>query len=150
MGWQRSTLLLNFDPSTDFEGLTVHMRRMSVDEVVDVALLVDNRPRRGDGTGTEDLKAFFKNVRATVADALVSWDYEDVKGNPVPATEEGVGTCDVEMLMAILSAWLDVAVTVEAPKEPSFSGGPSQQAPPGIPMDVHLPNLESLPEPSST
>jgi hypothetical protein len=144
MGWQRSTLTLEFDPSTDFDGLHVEMRRLNTGQILDASMLVDNRPGRG--AGLEALALYLKRVQHMVADGLILWNYEDHAGNAVPATEDGVSTCDIDMLMAILAAWVDVAVMPSGPLGRTSSDGPPSQEAPPLPMDVHLPNPQSLPE----
>jgi hypothetical protein len=144
MGWQRSTLTLRFDESTDFHGLHVEMKRLSTGQVIEASMLVDERPARGGGV--EALAAYLKKVQKMVAGGLIGWDYQDHDGVDVPATEDGVATCDIEMLLALLAAWVDVAVMPSGPLgQTSSDGPPSPEAPP-LPMDVHLPSPASLPE----
>jgi hypothetical protein len=138
MGYQRSTLKLSFDPSTDFAGLDVEMKRLSTGATLDAISLVDNRPARG--SAPETLKEYLTSVQQMVAAGLIAWNYEDHTGMPIEATADGVSTCDIEMLLAILMAWVDVAVMPSAPLEQRSPAGLPSQEVPLIPMDIHSPN----------
>ena len=57
------------------------------------------------------------------ADALVEWNLEDHKGNPVPATKAGVYRQEFPFLMQIIAAWTECMGGVDENLEPRSTGG---------------------------
>lgn len=73
---------------------------------------------------------------------LVSWNYEDENGQPVPATAAGLLTLDPPHLMLIIRAWQAAVAAVPPGSAPtSNAGGPSEVPP--LPMAVTSPSLAS-------
>ena len=71
---------------------------------------------------------------------LVSWNYEEPEGHPVPATVESLRDLEFDLALAIIRAWLDAVAGVSAPLgEPSGDGDRSLEA--SLPMEVASPSL---------
>ncbi|WP_433893033.1 hypothetical protein [Streptomyces sp. CA-111067] len=118
MGYRpkRKTYDLKFDPA--HAGMEITVRDMTSGEVIELP----------DQATHEALVTAF-------AGQLASWNLEDDKGKPLPATLEGVLTLDRSLNVVIVEAWLDAVNGVDAPLVPSSpGGGPSPEVP--IPMDV--------------
>lgn len=117
MGFKPPRKIYNLDfTGTDYDGMQVRMRGMTVGEQLDTSL--------------DDLEAIIE----TVANLLIDWNIDDEKGNPVPANLEGLRTQDGPVASAIFHA-LTVAISgVPAPlPEGSQNGEPSAVA--SIPME---------------
>lgn len=145
MGWQRSTLHLTWDDSTEWAGLELTMRRLSIGELVAVTTLSDSA-----STSLKDDLKLIDDLAGTVSSGLLEWNFtrEERQDDgsmlevPVPTTVEGVKSADMPMLLAITGAWIDLATQVKAPlRKASPSGG----LPPGlssalVDASVSLPN----------
>ncbi len=132
MGFKRQAYKLQWPKESRWSGLEVRLRGMAIGELEEIAKL------RG-GTGMEALKP----VLDILGDALLSWNFEDEDGNPVPI--ENFREEDSAMLLAIVHAWTDVVGDVPAPlSTPSSDGGKSEEAsiPMVIPSSSH-PNLST-------
>jgi hypothetical protein len=115
---------------TEYEGLEVKMRRLTVGEELEFEALRDQ-----DGNSRE----FFELLTSL----LVEWNVEDDDGKPVPCTFDGVCTQDGAMVMAILNAGQAAASGVSDPlPSGSLSGEPSP-AVSAIPMEALSPSPEN-------
>lgn len=115
---------------TDYDGLAVKMRGLTVGEELEVDSL-----RSEDGGE----RRFFELMTSL----LVEWNVEDEHGRPVPATFDGVCSQDSVMVGAILDALRTAVSGVPDPlPQSSPSGEPSPEAY-AIPMEPLSPNQEN-------
>lgn len=124
MGWQRSTLKLEFqDPQ--FEGLEVRATRLSIGD----SLLID----RFNDEQTEEL---LEQVIDVLGERLISWNYDDVNGMPVEPSPKGVRAhVDSAFLRELIVQMKAASRGVPAPLEtPSTDGETTQE--PSIPMEL--------------
>ncbi|MFG2269142.1 hypothetical protein ACGFNY_05130 [Streptomyces chartreusis] len=105
----RKTYTLDFT-GTDYDGLEVKVRGFTVGEELEL----------DDAEFSGDL------LVKTIASRLISWNVEDEKGEPVPATFEGICTQETAMVLAILDALRRANSGVSAPlPNGSPTGGPT-------------------------
>ncbi|MFI8301571.1 hypothetical protein ACIGCZ_37315 [Streptomyces nigra] len=118
MGYRpkRRVYALDFT-GTDWEGLEVSMRGMTVGEELDLA--------------GNDISAAL--IVEELTKRLISWNVEDEEGRPVPTTMDGVRTQDGAMILAILDALRQANSGVPAPLPETSPSGETSPAPP-IPM----------------
>lgn len=110
MGFKRNPKIYNlvFDETTDYPGLEVQVRTLTMGQLVSVWA--------GEGGRSFDL----------FMDRLVGWNLETEDGEPVPVTREAVEAEDDDMIQAIVKRWTDAVLGVPAPLDGnSNSGGPS-------------------------
>jgi len=95
-GFRRDTRIrkLVFEPGTEYEGLVIRARGVSVQEWVDIT--------------HADLIPLF-------IDRLVEWNWLDEDDNPVPTTEEGVGSLDASDIRSLASFWFEECSVRKAP-----------------------------------
>ena len=126
MGFQRSALLLEWPEGSEFAGLEVRMRRMSIDQLLRVQRLSD----LGKGADGAVMSSFAELLDA-VGDGLLGWNYEtEVKAEdgtiltvPVPATRAALGGVDIDMVLALVRAWTQAAAAVPLASAPSSPNG---------------------------
>jgi hypothetical protein len=125
MGFKPPRKIYNLDfTDTDYDGLHVRMRGMTVGEQLDTNL---------DGA---------EAIIATVATLLIDWNIDDEYGEPVPANLEGLRSQDGPVATAIFHALTTAISGVPAPlPEGSHSGEPSLVA--SIPTETLSESLAS-------
>lgn len=143
MGFKRKSLVLEFGEDTEFAGLSMRMKRLSIDDLFTIADL-----RSGltlDEAGRKKLHDLADKVSA----GILSWDYEDENDQPIPATKDVLRSEDASMLMAIAKAWMNAATAVSGPlPQPSTDGGQSLEQ--SMPMEIVSENPPPSGEPSSS
>jgi hypothetical protein len=131
MGYQRGALILEWPEDSEFSGLEVRMKRLSIKQLMKIERLSDLR-RSDDRADTE--RAMTEMLDA-LGKGLLGWNYEEereVDGEsvtaPVPATRESLDDIDVDLALALLSAWTKAAAAVPLASPPSSPTG--EPAPP--------------------
>jgi hypothetical protein len=123
-GYERPTLKLTFqDP--EMQGLDVRAERLSIGRYVELtkayAADLDDETNR-------------KHLAELVMEGVTTWNLTR-KGEPVPATPDGLLGQDFRFLVKMTKAILEANRAVPDPlDEPSSDGAPSQVA--SIPMDI--------------
>jgi hypothetical protein len=115
----------------DLAGLEVTARAPSLDELVKAAPLAEVIDAANpDMAKVAELLEMFGRL-------LVSWNFEEEDGTPVPATPAGLVSLEFAVTMEILTAWAEHVVRV-APPLPNGSGpGQTPRVPEGsIPMET--------------
>jgi hypothetical protein len=118
MGFKRSALVLEWPENSEFSGLEIRMRRMTIRQLIDVEKLSDVSK---DSTADE-VKTAMSEMLDAVAGGLLSWNYEDEDG-PVPAVRESLDGLDMDMVMAWIRAWKTAAAAVPLASPPSSPTG---------------------------
>lgn len=115
----------------DYEGLEVHVRSMTMGQLISA--------RTGKGyNGKDDIGGSVE----LLADRIVDWNLEDEDGTPVPVTLEAMHEEDDDLILAIISRWMEAVAGVSAPlDETSNSGATSPVA--SIPTEALSPSLAS-------
>jgi hypothetical protein len=116
---------LTFD-GTALDGLHV---RMSCCTIKENAAMLRASVRSGDNAGVtaEDLddNDLILNL---FSDHLVSWDLEDLAGQPIPTSRDGVDSQERTIIAQLINAWQIAMVNVPNPsKTESNSGGTSEE-----------------------
>jgi len=135
MGYKRKSLqyrLVFDDP--EMEGLEVVTKSVSSGRLMGLMKLADlagqaGKKREFTANDARAVESLFEGF----ASALVSWNLEDEKDEPVPATLEGVKDQDFDFVLSIIMAWIEAVAGVSADLgKDSRSGGTFPEAP--IPM----------------
>lgn len=105
-GYKRNPKIykLVFDETTDYPGLEVQARTLSLGQ------LLDARTRDDDEDETKAMVDLF-------AERLVSWNLLDEDEQPVPATIEGIRDQDDDLILAVINRWQAAMRGVPAPLE---------------------------------
>lgn len=121
MGYQRSALKLVWPEDSEFSGLEVRMKRLSVRQLLRIESL---RDLRKDGT-TSEVEAAFGEMLDLVGKGLLSWNLEDEAGDDVPAVRESLDDLDADMALTLIAAWASAAAAVPlASRKTSPTGEP--------------------------
>lgn len=106
----RKIYKLTFDESTEYPGLEVQVRTLSLGQ------LLDARSRADDEDGTQTMVDRF-------AERLVAWNLCDEDGRPVPATLDGIRDQDDDLVIAVIGRWQEAMRGVPAPLDGDSSSG---------------------------
>lgn len=162
---QRTIYKLRFE-DLEYDGLLVRMTGSSLGETLDSMALADAsmkvaalQKQAEDASTPERQAALLDAAREqcdrvtrfyeTFAAHLVDWNVEDLIGEPVPPTFDGVKTQELGFILAIMNAWR--AGVQEVPsdiKAPSSSGSNALEV--SLPMDISSPSHPNSPAPSSS
>jgi hypothetical protein len=127
MGYRHKIPRVNvkFDEGHEYHGCEVVLRKLTLGEYLDIAGL---NPDSGILNVGDQLRK--------MGDKLISWNLEDEDtGEPIPATPQAILDQDKDLMVAVLSGWLDGVNGVSAPLEQASPDG--QQSPvESIPMET--------------
>jgi hypothetical protein len=125
MGFKRDPkqYRLKWAEGHEFYGLEVTMRSLPINEFLQMTELTTK-----DATDVRAAQELFR----TFGSALLDWNLEDEKDEPVPATYDGVIAQDLDFIMAIVMAWMTALSEVAPPLPQSSDAG-------------NLPSVASLP-----
>jgi hypothetical protein len=138
---QKKIHKLTFDDTQgDLAGLEVRLHSLTVGQLLDMGRLADQAEQ-----SRENTERFF----ADFAQCLVSWNVEDevpdadgVGVQAIPATLDGVRSCDLDFITRITKAWMEAISGVPDPLDGGSNSG--QQSPEAsIPMEPLSPNRQS-------
>lgn len=122
MGYRKIPTIYTLDDIEGEEGLIVRMKAIKVGALRKVMKATSNKGDSSDESMEE--------VIALMAKSLVSWNLEDEKGKPVPANAKGIDDQELELLMAIMEAWMDAMIGVDEDLGKGSTSGASSPAPP--------------------
>lgn len=123
-------------------GVVLELMDMA-DQVTETTSIVDReRPADVAKAGTTIIKLFDQFVMA-----LQDWNLRDRRGEPVPATLEGLHTQHLGFVLEIILAWLAAMAQVPDPLARRYSAG-RQSAEPSIPMETLSANPGNSPGPN--
>jgi hypothetical protein len=135
MGYRRKVYSLKWAEGHSLHGLEVSFTGMSVGRMAKLTSLAGRLGGEGQLDGKlEDADVMFREMAA----CLVSWNLEDHRGEPVPATYEGLADQDVGFVMDLAFTWMEAVASVDNPLPSSSNGGPKPMPEVSIPM-VPLP-----------
>lgn len=120
MGYKRGALILEWPEDSEFSGLEIRMRRMTINQLLDIDKFGDMVK---DAATADELKAAMSEMLDTVAGGLLSWNYEDDSGAPVPAVRESLDALDMDMVISWVRAWKVAAAAVPLASRPSSPTG---------------------------
>jgi hypothetical protein len=144
MGFKRGALVLEWPEDSEFSGLEIRMRRLSIGQLLRVEELFDELKAKD-----SDNKALMTELLDIVGDGLLSWNYEDDNDTPLPAERSSLDAIDADMILMWVRAWTKGAATVPLASPPSLPTG--EPAPPDEEWASFLAqNQESLPAPASS
>jgi hypothetical protein len=138
MGFSAPRYKLKWAEGHTLHGFEVSTAGLSIAELQTVSE-VRNLPEERRYEGFAPLAELF-------ADKLISWNYEDEKGNPVPPNLTAVLAMDIRIQIPMLLSWMQEVSSIPDPLPVgSPSGKPFQVELP--PMDLPSPNLMNSPTP---
>lgn len=120
MGFKRGALILEWPEDSEFSGLEIRMRRMTINQLLDIDRFGDMVK---DAATADKLKVAMSEMLDTVAGGLLSWNYEDDNGAPVPAVRESLDGLDMDMVLTLVKAWKVAAAAVPLALPPSSPTG---------------------------
>lgn len=122
----------------DLAGLEVRARSVSTGEFLQISSLAELAGERGVATDISEVSKLF----AAFAGAIVSWNLEDEKGDPIAPDVDGLYSQDFDFVLSIIMAWLEAVASVPDPLGRASSGGerfPEES----LPMESLSPSLSS-------
>lgn len=135
MGYVRDkTFRLTWDDDTEFAGLEVRAKSLSIDNFLRVAPLMELAGKDRDGFSADDM-AQIDEIFTVFAGALVDWNLEQEDGTPVPATREGLGRQDLAFGLAVAMQWLKTVVAVSPDLGKDLPSGETFPEESGLPME---------------
>jgi hypothetical protein len=145
MGFKRGALLLEWPEDSEFSGLEVRMRRLSIRQMLDVERLSDLRRESEAGEVMEAMAALLD----AIGDGLLGWNYESEDGTPIAAERASLDDLDLDMVLQLVRAWTKAAAGVPLASKPSSPTGAPE--PPDEEWASYLASSQaSLPEPVSS
>ncbi|WP_204039818.1 hypothetical protein [Acrocarpospora phusangensis] len=123
MGFVRANeLTIDFDEDHELHGLEVKIRRLSVEEFVEVEKVLD-------GPGLLPKIDVF-------AQLLISWNNERPDGSAIPANAEGLRSMDLQFATMLMNGFTRVVTGAPRPLAASSRpGGPDPEVEASIPME---------------
>lgn len=118
MGYKRrpKQYRLKFE-GEEYEGLTVLMTSLSVDEFIGVTELANKLISNEQDAG--DVGRLFD----VMAEKIIEWNLEEDDGRPVPHTPEQLRKEDFDFIMAIQMSWMGAMASVPGPLPNGSSSG---------------------------
>lgn len=108
----------------DLEGLHVRIRSVKFGKVRQIIALLDD--------DSKELEAF-ELIASLLAENIVSWDFEDEQGAPIPVNRETIDDLEFQEIMAIVNKWLDL---ITGPSDELGKGSSSGETFPGRPLTM--------------
>jgi hypothetical protein len=130
MGYQRpvKAYRLKFE-DPDLAGLEVTVRSVAISEFLKMTELA------GAADDPKVAAASAGEVFHVLAGALMEWNLDDAAGQPVPATYEGIISCELDFVMMIVNAWLSAMSDVSPPLLNGSSAGTTSALEQSMPME---------------
>jgi hypothetical protein len=131
MGFQRKSYTLKWsDVEHPLHGLEIRLRGLSIG---DLQIVTSLKAEEGEvaSSGLDQVGP----VIDLFAARLISWNYEDEEGAPIPPSREEIEGLDVTVLLPAIMQWAEAASAVSGPLK---NGSPSGSAFPeaSLPMEV--------------
>jgi hypothetical protein len=143
-GFKRKLYTVTWPEGHELHGLEVTTKGLSIGKL---AGLIRASQEIGRAQDTDAKIAAGDRLLEGFASRLVSWNLEEDDGTPVPATAEGVADQDMQLMMELITGWMDAVASVDTPlPQPSPNGATTATAPS---LEASLPMVPSLPSPSS-
>jgi hypothetical protein len=128
MGYRAQRKILDLRFSGEFEGLEIKARSISFGAMLDLGDQMD-RLRAGAGL------AAVRDLVATFAEQLMSWNLQTEDGQDVPISLEGLLDQEVDLATSAILAWMDAMTTVSTSLGKASTSGPMSD-PPDFPMEA--------------
>jgi hypothetical protein len=107
MGYRRVPTIYTLDSIPEEDGLIVRMSSIRLGKLRRLMVLTSDDKADDEATG-QILDLFQEN--------LVSWNLESFEdGAPIPTTTEGIEDQEIELIMRIVGAWMDVMTGTDGP-----------------------------------
>jgi hypothetical protein len=119
MGYKRGALVLEWPEDSEFSGLEIRMKRLSIRQMLRIEKLSDLRT----SDNADEVLSAWSEVLDTLGRGLLSWNYEGDDGTAVPAARESLDDLDIDMVLAWVRAWTKAAAAVPLASPPSSPTG---------------------------
>jgi hypothetical protein len=133
MGFRPSPTVYNLSfQGTPLDGLHVRMGCCTLgeyDEMLRAAVMgFGEEDEEGNTKLTPEILAKNDRIIDLFSNYLLSWDLEDVLGNEVPTTREGINSQERTIIGQLISAWQSAMVNIPNQSKPeSKDGGTSEE-----------------------
>lgn len=123
MGFRPQPTIYNLSfKGTALDGLHVSMSCCTIKE--NAEMLKASVREEGENPGvTEDDLRDNDRILELFCNHLVSWDLEDLAGQPVPTNRDGVDSQERTIIAQLISAWQVAMVSVPNPSKPESNSG---------------------------
>ncbi len=112
----------------ELEGLEVRAKSCSTGDFFEIAKIADSfDPKDRDFEEVRKLFGMFANC-------LISWNIEGDDG-PIRPDVDGLLSLDLDLVLSILTAWMDAVAGVTGPKEKNSNGGNDPKAVLNLPQE---------------
>lgn len=143
MGYRARVYKLTWPAGHEFEDLEIRLSGLTMEEL-DKVMSVDDLP---ENASKEERKQAIRGMIEVFSEHLLSWNYEDINGNPVGTTPAEVARVDMRVLLPAARRWSQEVSNIPAPLPESSPNGQQSAAPPAV-MDLPLPDPLSSPTPN--
>ena len=126
MGFRPEPTIYNLSfEGTALDGLTVRMSCCTIRENAEM-LKASVRNTDNSGVTAQDLEDNDR-ILDLFCNHLVSWNLEDLAGQPVPTSREGIDTQERTLVAQLINAWQLAMVSVPNPSKPESSSGATSE-----------------------
>lgn len=143
MGYKRTRTIKLTWADGEFEGLEIRARRVSIEQFLDLAPLIDSKYDMFDPQDREQLR----ELLTTFGEILVSWNLEDEAedgtSTPIPCTAEEFMRQDPAFVREVLDQWTEAVSSVSGVSAPLEQPSPDGEPFPeelSLPMEVLSPS----------
>lgn len=119
MGYKRGALVLEWPEDSEFSGLEIRMRRLSIAQLLRIEGLSDLRK----SSDSAEVAQAFDALLDALGEGLLSWNYEDDDGTPVPAERASLTRLDLDLVLAWVKGWTKAAAGIPLASPPSSPTG---------------------------
>lgn len=102
MGYRKIPTIYTLTFTGELEGLIVRMKSSSLGKMRQLV-----RSMGSDDDTDSETFAVVDDVVAMLAEHLVSWNYEDEEGRPIPANEEGLNQLELAFVLELSHRYMD-------------------------------------------
>lgn len=138
MGYSRARTVKLTWADGEFAGLEIRAKRVSLETFFDLAPLIDGHLDVFNPDDRVKLRGLFREF----GKVLISWNFEDEDGKPIPCTADEFVRQDPAMVREVLEQWAAAISGVAAPLDSRSPGGepfPEES----LPMETLSPSLAS-------
>lgn len=144
MGFKRKLYSVTWPEGHALHGLEVTTKGLSIEGLVEMTRAGEEITRAPD---VDAKVAAAGKLLAGFSGRLVAWNLEEDDGTPVPATAEGVADQDMQLMVDLITAWMDAVASVDTPLPSASPNGATSATAPV--MEASLPMVPLSPSPSS-
>lgn len=111
MGYERSTLTLTWPEESEFYGLEIQVKRLTVRQLTQVQKL-----------GEKLTESTIAELIVILSKSIIKWNLEE-DGVPLDVSVEVLQDVDIALVQAVIETWIEVAVGVPLASKKTSSDG---------------------------